>query len=130
MRCQVSRRTTRAAGRQDRVDVVDLCAEQRGTGLPGTVVKSKTDPARDIEAVMDPSAIAEARRVVDEIYIDGKIKDYIVDLVFATREPAAYSLELDDLIEYGASPRATRVRAARTLSVWATRVAIPSHRPR
>jgi MoxR-like ATPase len=44
---------------------------------------------------------------VNEIYIDDKIKDYIIDLVFATREPQKYGLDLGGLIEYGASPRAT-----------------------
>ncbi|MHC4385147.1 MAG: AAA family ATPase [Planctomycetota bacterium] len=66
-----------------------------------------TNPAQTIDAVMPPEAIADARRVVDEIYIDDKIKDYIVDLVFATRRPRADGLDLDDLIQYGASPRAT-----------------------
>ncbi len=56
---------------------------------------------------MAREAIVAARRVVDEIYVDDKIKDYIVDLVFATRRPGDYSLDLDDLIQYGASPRAT-----------------------
>ncbi|MHC4208740.1 MAG: AAA family ATPase [Planctomycetota bacterium] len=68
---------------------------------------STTSPGPTIDAVMPPEAIAEARTVVDEIYIDDKIKDYIVDLVFATRRPRADDLELDDLIQYGASPRAT-----------------------
>ena len=68
---------------------------------------STTNPAHSIAAVMVPEAIADARTVVDEIYIDDKIKDYIVDLVFATRRPRDYSLELEDLIQYGASPRAT-----------------------
>ena len=68
---------------------------------------STTRPAQTIDAVMPPEAIADARKVVDEIYIDDKIKDYIVDLVFATRRPRADGLELDDLIQYGASPRAT-----------------------
>jgi MoxR-like ATPase len=66
-----------------------------------------TSPGQTIDAVMSPDAIARARTVVDEIYIDDKIKDYIVDLVFATRRPRADGLELDDLIQYGASPRAT-----------------------
>ncbi len=39
--------------------------------------------------------------------MDDKIKDYIVDIVFATREPAAFKLDLQRLIQYGASPRAT-----------------------
>ena len=56
---------------------------------------------------MEPAAIAEARRVVDEIYIDDKIKDYIVNLVFATRRPGDFDLPLAELIQYGASPRAT-----------------------
>ncbi|MEE8460144.1 MAG: MoxR family ATPase, partial [Phycisphaerales bacterium] len=68
---------------------------------------STTSPNLSIEPVMSPDAIAEARRVVDEIYVDDKIKDYIVDLVFATRSPGDYSLDLGDLIQYGASPRAT-----------------------
>jgi MoxR-like ATPase len=68
---------------------------------------STTSPTHTIDAVMPPEAIAKARKVVDEIYIDEKIKDYIVDLVFATRRPRADDLELDDLIQYGASPRAT-----------------------
>ncbi len=68
---------------------------------------STTSPSHTIEPVMTPDALAAARRVVDEIYVDDKIKDYIVDLVFATRQPGEYSLDLDDLIQYGASPRAT-----------------------
>jgi MoxR-like ATPase len=68
---------------------------------------SRTNPVHSIDPVMEPSAIARARTVIDEIYIDEKIKDYIVDLVFATRRPGDYNLELDELIQYGASPRAT-----------------------
>ncbi len=68
---------------------------------------ASTSPVQTIEPVMSPDAIAEARRVVDEIYIDDKIKDYIVDLVLATRQPGDYNLDLADLIQYGASPRAT-----------------------
>jgi len=68
---------------------------------------SQTNPVRDIEAVMKPSDIAAARATVDEIYIDTKVTDYVVDLVFATREPEKYDLPIADLIHYGASPRAT-----------------------
>ena len=68
---------------------------------------STTSPNLTIEGVMSPDAITAARRVVDEIYVDDKIKDYIVDLVFATRVPGDYGLDLGDLIQYGASPRAT-----------------------
>ena len=61
----------------------------------------------DINAVVSPEKIAEARAVVGDIYIDDKIKDYIVDIVHATREPRKYGLQLDEFISYGASPRAT-----------------------
>ncbi|MFQ6043366.1 MAG: AAA family ATPase [Candidatus Poribacteria bacterium] len=68
-----------------------------------------TDKNFDIETVVSPEDILSVRKVVDEIYIDEKVKDYIIDLVFATREPESYK-NLEDLkrfIEYGASPRAT-----------------------
>ncbi len=62
----------------------------------------------NVKSVIKPDDIVRLRSIVDEIYIDEKIKDYIVDIVFATREPEKYKLsELEDLIEYGASPRAT-----------------------
>ena len=48
-----------------------------------------------------------ARALVDQIYVDRKVQEYIVDLVMATRKPKAYGLDLDELIQYGASPRAT-----------------------
>ena len=66
-----------------------------------------TSPRLEVDPVMSPREIVEARRVVDEIYIDDKIKDYVVDLTFATREPAAHGLPITDWIQYGASPRAT-----------------------
>ncbi len=44
---------------------------------------------------------------MNEIYIDDRVKDYIVDVVWATREPAKYKLNLDGMIRYGGSPRAT-----------------------
>ncbi len=68
---------------------------------------STTRPMLTIEPVMEPGAIAEARKVVDEIYIDDKIKDYIVSLVMATRDPVAGGVPVEGLIQYGASPRAT-----------------------
>ncbi|UCD29812.1 MAG: MoxR family ATPase [Planctomycetota bacterium] len=68
---------------------------------------SKTNPVNTIQAVMEPKAIAEARQVVDEIYIDEKIKDYIVELVHATRDPAAVKVPVEGMIHYGGSPRAT-----------------------
>jgi len=66
-----------------------------------------TDKKFDIKPVISPAQIAEVRAVVDEIYIDEKIKDYIVDVVTASREPEKYGLKLTNMINYGASPRAT-----------------------
>ena len=67
-----------------------------------------TKPEMLIQPVMDPGDVVRARQVVDEIYIDDKIKDYIVSLVTATRNPQAFGLpKLAGLIHYGASPRAT-----------------------
>ena len=66
-----------------------------------------TDKKLDVSCVIEPSQIAEVRSVVDEIYIDEKVKDYIVDIVCATREPDQYGLDLANFINYGASPRAT-----------------------
>jgi len=57
--------------------------------------------------VLTAEKIAEARKLVDEVYIDEKIKQYIINIVFATRNPQMYDLDIADLIEYGASPRAT-----------------------
>ena len=66
-----------------------------------------TDTNIKINPVLSSGDIKRLRSVVDQIYIDDKIKDYIVDLVIATREPGKYNLDLDEFIEYGASPRAT-----------------------
>ncbi len=61
-----------------------------------------------VTPVVTPEDIVKARRVVHEVYIDPKIENYIVDIVFATRTPKEYGLEeLDELIAYGASPRAS-----------------------
>ncbi|GMU62196.1 MAG: MoxR family ATPase [Myxococcales bacterium] len=58
--------------------------------------------------VISPEHIANARAVLHQIYVDEKVKDYILNVVFATREPLKYGLkDLPDLIQYGASPRAT-----------------------
>jgi MoxR-like ATPase len=60
-----------------------------------------------INAVLHPDEILKAREIIDEIYIDEKIKDYILSIVFATREPKKYNLDIADYLRYGASPRAT-----------------------
>ena len=64
-------------------------------------------PDLRVKPVVEPNQIIAARNVVNEIYIDDRVKDYIVDVVFATREAATYNLRLEGLIRYGASPRAT-----------------------
>ena len=69
---------------------------------------AKTRVSEEINTVVTPEKVMQAREMVDEIYIDDKIKDYIVDIVFATREPKKYGLEgLENMIQFGASPRAT-----------------------
>lgn len=60
-----------------------------------------------VNPVITPKDILRLRSIVDEIYIDDKIKNYIVDIVFASRDPKAYNLKLEEFIEFGASPRAT-----------------------
>ncbi|HEX9737418.1 MAG TPA: MoxR family ATPase [Thermoanaerobaculia bacterium] len=61
-----------------------------------------------VEPVLTPEDIKEMRRVADSLYLDEKVEDYIVDVVFATREPGLYKLgKLEKMIDYGASPRAT-----------------------
>jgi MoxR-like ATPase len=64
-------------------------------------------PQLEVQNVVAPEDIIHARSVVNSIYVDDRIKDYIVNIVWATRDPAAYKLKLDGLIRYGASPRAT-----------------------
>ncbi len=61
-----------------------------------------------VRPVVEPKQILEARKLVNEIYMEDKLKDYIVEIVFATRFPGRYGLhDLTSLIEYGASPRAS-----------------------
>ena len=68
---------------------------------------AKTGAPPVTHAVVDAKQILEARRVINDIYVDDKVKDYIVDLVCATRDPATYKIQLQGLIQLGASPRAT-----------------------
>lgn len=67
------------------------------------------------QPVMDPADIARLRHAVDEVYMDEKIKRYVVDVVYATRKPGEYQLDIGPYVQYGASPRATifLARAAR-----------------
>jgi MoxR-like ATPase len=73
------------------------------------IMDRMTSPMKAVaEHAATPQEIAEARSVVQEVYIDEKIRDYIVNIVHATREPKAYGLaDLADFIAFGASPRAS-----------------------
>jgi MoxR-like ATPase len=65
-------------------------------------------PPPSVNPMVTPEQILQARKIVSEIYVDEKIEEYIVDIVFATREPGKYGLdEMSRFIEYGASPRAS-----------------------
>ena len=64
-------------------------------------------PDLNVLAITEPADILRSREIVNSIYVDDRVKDYIVDVVFATRDPASYRLKLDGMIRYGASPRAT-----------------------
>jgi MoxR-like ATPase len=73
--------------------ILDLMAKT--TGLPTA------------RAVVDSATLLRAREVINDLYIDDKVKDYIVDLVCATRDPAHYQIPVKEFIQLGASPRAT-----------------------
>ena len=79
--------------RDEERKILDLMAKTSGT--PVTT------------AVVDPKDILKARQVINDIYVDDKVKDYIVDLVCATREPNKYNIAVGEFIQLGASPRAT-----------------------
>ena len=79
--------------REEERSILDLMAKTSGTPVTHSVIDAKQ--------------ILEARKVINSIYIDDKVKDYIVDLVCATRDPGSYKIQLQGLIQLGASPRAT-----------------------
>jgi MoxR-like ATPase len=89
--------------------ILDRMAPQRG--IP------------QVAEVLDPQQVFAARAVLDEIYMDDKVKDYIVTLVHATRAPQELGLQVGDWIEYGASPRASiyLARGARAVAFLAGR---------
>ncbi len=67
-----------------------------------------SETALQINPVISPEDILNARKLIQEVYVDEKIEKYILDIVFATRNPKEYGLDnLTNLISYGASPRAT-----------------------
>jgi MoxR-like ATPase len=68
---------------------------------------TQAEPAK-AEPVTSTQELVDARRVIGQVYVDEKVKDYIVEVVFATREPQKHGLkDLAPLIEFGASPRAS-----------------------
>ena len=79
--------------REEERQILDLMA--RTSGLPAA------------QSVVDVKHILAARQVINDIYVDDKVKDYIVDLVCATRDPGKYKINVKDFIQLGASPRAT-----------------------
>ena len=80
--------------KQEERDIVRM--NLSGAGMP------------EVNRVVTPDEIVKARRVVEDVYMDEKIEKYIIDIIFATREPGEYSLgKLQSLIAYGGSPRAS-----------------------
>jgi len=66
-----------------------------------------TEPSFEVAQVVTAEDIIAARRVVSTIYVDDKVRDYIVDIVLATRDPRPYGIDLNGYVQCGASPRAT-----------------------
>lgn len=60
-----------------------------------------------VNQVVDIKEITQAQKIIDDIYIDEKVMDYILEVIFATRNPSEYGIEIEGLLEYGASPRAS-----------------------
>jgi len=85
-----------SVGYPDRNEELEIMRRMTASELP------------QVNPVVTPEEILRAKKVVHEVYIDPKIENYIVDIVFATRKPKEFGLEeLADLIAYGASPRAS-----------------------
>jgi MoxR-like ATPase len=68
---------------------------------------ARSSPGIEVQPVLHPADILALRALTDEIYMDAKIEEYIVNLVEATRHPDQYGLQIGELIRYGASPRAS-----------------------
>lgn len=69
--------------------------------------KNSFEKPEAIKAVINCDQLAAMGDLIDQIYVDEKLKEYIVDLVFSTRQPEKYGMDVAEYIEYGASPRAT-----------------------
>ena len=66
-----------------------------------------SEPDLGVQPVVSGADIIAARRIVNSVYVDDKLRDYIVDIVLATRDPKRYGIDLNGYVRYGASPRAT-----------------------
>ena len=66
-----------------------------------------TAPENPVKPVVGLDEILKARKLVDQIHVDDKVRDYIVQVVFATRQPEKHKLDIKNFIQFGASPRAT-----------------------
>ena len=82
------------------------------------VLRQNTKPINvdSLKPIVESDAILEAQAVIHDIYVDEKVEDYVLNLIFATRNPEKYGLkDLEGIIDYGASPRATinLIRAAK-----------------
>ncbi len=85
--------------------VIDYPKREEEREIINRMAGEKLEP---VQAVVTPETILQARRIVNEIYVDEKIKDYVLDIIFATRYPAKNGMKkLAPLIEFGVSPRAT-----------------------
>jgi MoxR-like ATPase len=77
-----------------------------------------TSPETEIKPVVTLDEILRTRKLVDQIHVDDKIRDYIVKIVFATRKPEEYKLDIKHFIQFGASPRAT-INLTLAAKAWA-----------
>jgi MoxR-like ATPase len=90
--------------------MLKLCVEYPSKDEERAILKrmATTQISDSVTAVIDAEQILNAQNVINDIYVDEKVEDYVLDLVFATRNPGKYNLgDMENLIEYGASPRAT-----------------------
>jgi MoxR-like ATPase len=77
-----------------------------------------SDPNLSVHPVVSGDDIVASRHVVNSVYVDDKLKDYIVDTVWATRDPKRYGINLNGYVRYGASPRAT-IALTMAAKAWA-----------
>ena len=77
-----------------------------------------SEPDLSVHPVVSGDDVLAARRVVNSIYVDDRLKDYIVDTVWATRDPKRYGIDLNGYVRYGASPRAT-IALTMAAKAWA-----------